>query len=133
VRPGEYSGLYTIRRDDRIAPDAPVTATIRANGRYSTATLGQPLMAGGNGQGVNPAGSQPRVARYCTNCATVEAVNVVQVSGDGSYLGTGAGAVVGGLLGNQVGSGNGRKLATVAGIIGGGMLGNQIANQNQGR
>jgi uncharacterized protein YcfJ len=43
----------------------------------------------------------------------------------------GPGAVVGGLLGNQVGSGNGRKLATVAGMIGGGMLGNQIANQNR--
>jgi hypothetical protein len=47
VRPGEYAGLYTIRRDDNIAPDASVTATIRANGRYSTATLGQPLLAGG--------------------------------------------------------------------------------------
>jgi hypothetical protein len=49
-----------------------------------------------------------------------------------NYVAIGTGAVVGGLLGNQVGSGNGRKLATVAGIIGGGMLGNQIANQNQG-
>ncbi|WLI90163.1 glycine zipper 2TM domain-containing protein [Massilia sp. R2A-15] len=48
-----------------------------------------------------------------------------------NYVGIGVGAVVGGLLGNQVGSGNGRKLATVAGAIGGGMLGNQIANQNR--
>jgi hypothetical protein len=85
---GRIRGLYTIRRDDRIAPDAAVTATIRANGRYSTATLGQPLLAGGNGQGINPAGNQPRVARYCTNCATVESVNVDaghrrrQLSGD---------------------------------------------------
>ena len=125
IRPGEYSGLYTIRRNDHIAPDAPVTATIRANGRYSTATLGQPLMAGGNGQGISP-GNQPRVARYCTNCATVEAVNVVQVSGDGSYLGTGAGAVVGGLLGNQVGSGSGRTAATVAGAVGGAIAGREI-------
>lgn len=48
-----------------------------------------------------------------------------------NYVGIGVGAVVGGLLGNQVGGGNGRKLATVAGAIGGGMLGNQIANQNR--
>ena len=48
-----------------------------------------------------------------------------------NYMAIGTGAVVGGLIGNQVGSGNGRKLATVAGIIGGGMLGNQIANQNR--
>ena len=45
-----------------------------------------------------------------------------------NYVAIGTGAVVGGLLGNQVGSGNGRKLATIAGVIGGGMLGNQIAN-----
>jgi uncharacterized protein YcfJ len=48
-----------------------------------------------------------------------------------NYMAIGTGAVVGGLLGNQVGSGNGRKLATVAGIIGGGYLGNQYANQNR--
>lgn len=48
-----------------------------------------------------------------------------------NYVGIGVGAVVGGLLGNQVGGGNGKKLATVAGVIGGGMLGNQIANGNR--
>jgi uncharacterized protein YcfJ len=39
--------------------------------------------------------------------------------------------VVGGLLGNQVGSGNGRKLATIAGAVGGGYVGNEIAKRNQ--
>ncbi|HEU4373709.1 MAG TPA: glycine zipper 2TM domain-containing protein [Telluria sp.] len=48
-----------------------------------------------------------------------------------NYVGIGVGAVVGGLLGHQVGGGNGKKLATVAGVIGGGMLGNQIANGNR--
>ena len=47
-----------------------------------------------------------------------------------NYVAMGTGAVIGGLVGNQVGSGNGRKLATVAGIIGGGFLGNEIANRN---
>jgi uncharacterized protein YcfJ len=46
-----------------------------------------------------------------------------------NYVGIGTGAVIGGLIGNQVGSGNGRKLATVAGMIGGGMLGNQMINR----
>jgi uncharacterized protein YcfJ len=46
-----------------------------------------------------------------------------------NYVGIGTGAVIGGLLGSQVGSGNGRKLATVAGIIGGGMVGNQMINR----
>jgi uncharacterized protein YcfJ len=48
-----------------------------------------------------------------------------------NYVGIGAGAVIGGLLGNQVGGGNGKKLATVAGIIGGGYLGNEVANRYQ--
>jgi uncharacterized protein YcfJ len=48
-----------------------------------------------------------------------------------NYIGIGTGALLGGILGNQVGSGNGRKLATVAGVIGGGMLGNEIANRNR--
>jgi uncharacterized protein YcfJ len=48
-----------------------------------------------------------------------------------NYIGIGTGALIGGILGNQVGSGNGRKLATVAGVIGGGMLGNEIANRNR--
>jgi uncharacterized protein YcfJ len=48
-----------------------------------------------------------------------------------SVVGMGIGAVVGGLLGNQVGSGNGRKLATIAGAIGGGYAGNEIAKRNQ--
>ena len=125
MRPGEYSGLYTIRRDDRIAPDAPVTATIRADGRASTATLGQPLLAGGPRAGGRD-NAPPRVARYCSNCATVEAVNVLQVSGNGGYLGTGVGAVVGGLLGNQVGSGGGRTAATAVGAIGGALAGREI-------
>jgi outer membrane lipoprotein SlyB len=132
VRPGEYSGLYTIRRNDNITPDAPVTATIRANGRYSTATLGQPLLAGGRmhdarpvDEGQRTADRVPdRVARYCTNCATVEAVNVVQ--GEAGVAGTLGGAAVGGLLGNQVGSGNGRTAATVAGAVGGAIAGRSI-------
>ena len=48
-----------------------------------------------------------------------------------NYVGIGTGAVIGGLIGNQVGGGNGKKVATLAGIIGGGYIGNQIANRNQ--
>ena len=43
-------------------------------------------------------------------------------------VGTGVGAVVGGLLGNQVGGGNGKKLATVAGVLLGGYAGNEVAH-----
>ena len=49
---------------------------------------------------------------------------------DNSPIGMGVGAVVGGLLGSQVGGGNGKTLATIAGAIGGGYLGNEVAKRN---
>lgn len=45
--------------------------------------------------------------------------------------GTAIGAVVGGLVGNQIGGGDGKKLATVAGAVGGGYAGNRIQARNQ--
>jgi outer membrane lipoprotein SlyB len=120
VRPGEYSGVYTIRSADRIGPDSQVTATIRSQGRYSSTVLGTPLLA------ARTAPVPAREARYCPDCATVAAVNVVEVSGSGGYLGTIGGAVVGGLLGSNVGSGNGRTAAEVAGAVGGAAVGNNI-------
>lgn len=48
-----------------------------------------------------------------------------------SPLGIGVGAVLGGLLGNQVGGGKGKTLATIAGVVGGGYLGNEVAKRNQ--
>ena len=44
-----------------------------------------------------------------------------------SPVGIGVGAVIGGVLGNQVGSGDGKTLATIAGAIGGGYIGNEVA------
>lgn len=43
-------------------------------------------------------------------------------------VGTGVGAVIGGVLGNQVGGGNGKKLATVAGVLLGGYAGNEVSH-----
>ena len=74
-------------------------------------------------------------ASFCADCATVEAVTAVQRQGQvngvavGNQtigLGTVAGGLIGGLLGNQVGGGNGKTLATVAGLAGGALAGNTI-------
>lgn len=45
--------------------------------------------------------------------------------------GTAGGAIVGGLLGNQIGSGSGRKVATVGGAIAGGYAGRRIQENQQ--
>ena len=121
VRPGDYEGAYIIRRGDRIAPNTVVTANMRLNGRVATQTLGKSLQLAST----VPAGT-PRVVRYCTNCATVEAINVIQVNGDGNYIGTIGGGVVGALLGSQVGDGNGKTAAQIAGALGGAYVGRNI-------
>jgi outer membrane lipoprotein SlyB len=115
-KPGEYTGSYTIRRSDRIAPNSTVTANMRIGGRVSTATLGKPLQVA----------AAPKAVRYCSNCATVESINVVEVNGEGNYLGTIGGGVVGALLGSQVGNGNGRTAAQLAGAVGGAYVGRNI-------
>lgn len=65
-------------------------------------------------------------ARACGNCGRVESVHAVQSQADPSGVGVVGGAVVGGLLGNQIGGGHGRQLATVAGAVGGAVVGNQV-------
>jgi outer membrane lipoprotein SlyB len=64
--------------------------------------------------------------RVCSNCGSVETVNVIEQQGEGSGLGAVAGGVAGALLGNQIGGGSGRKIATVAGAAGGAYAGHQI-------
>ena len=46
-------------------------------------------------------------------------------------VGTLAGAVIGGLLGNQVGGGDGRRIATIAGAAAGGYAGNRVQDRVQ--
>lgn len=118
VKPGEYAGEYTIRGRDRIASNSVVTANMRIGDRVATTKLNKPLLV--------TAPATPREVRYCTSCATVEAINVVQVDGDGNYLGTIGGGVVGAVLGSQVGSGSGRTAAQIAGALGGAYVGRNI-------
>jgi len=69
---------------------------------------------------------------YATMYGVVDSIQVVQGnSTTGPGLGTVAGVVVGGLLGNQVGSGSGRAAATVAGAVGGGLVGNNIEGRTR--
>lgn len=65
-------------------------------------------------------------ARWCGNCGNVESVRTITTRARGSGVGAAGGAILGGLLGNQVGGGHGRQLATVAGAVGGAVVGNQV-------
>lgn len=62
----------------------------------------------------------------CAECGVIESTREINRGGEGSGLGAVGGAVVGGLLGNQVGGGRGNQVATVVGAVGGAVAGNQI-------
>jgi outer membrane lipoprotein SlyB len=60
----------------------------------------------------------------------VTSVSLIRPATSGTTVspgGTVAGAVVGGALGNQIGSGGGRAAATILGAVGGAVVGNRIA------
>ena len=76
----------------------------------------------------------PKVAQapaICHSCGRVESVQAIEQAAQPSGIGMVAGAVLGGVLGNQVGGGNGRKVATVAGAVGGGYAGNEIEKRTR--
>jgi outer membrane lipoprotein SlyB len=121
IRTGVYEGAYTIKNRDRIAANAVVTGNLRIDNRETSAVLGQSLMAASH----NPA-SVRQARQVCADCGVVEAINAVEVKGQGSYLGAVVGGVAGVLLGSQVGHGAGTTVAEVAGGAGGAYAGNEI-------
>ena len=62
----------------------------------------------------------------CGGCLWVQEIHAETREGKGSGLGVVGGAVIGGLLGHQVGGGAGKKLATVGGAAAGGYAGNEV-------
>jgi len=121
TRDGVYEGIYTIKSTDRIKADSKVTANLRVGKVRTSAVLGKSLLASSNA-----APGNRRSARQCANCGVVEAVNVIEVKGEGNYLGMIAGGLAGALLGHQVGGGSGKQIATVAGAAGGAFAGNEV-------
>lgn len=61
-----------------------------------------------------------------SSCGTVQEVKQETRKGKGGAVGVIGGAVIGGLLGNQVGGGTGKTLATVGGAAAGGYVGNEV-------
>jgi uncharacterized protein YcfJ len=66
-------------------------------------------------------------------CKDVAVTKQAPVKDQHQIAGTAIGAVVGGLLGNQIGGGSGKKIATVAGAVGGGYAGNKTQEHLQNK
>jgi uncharacterized protein YcfJ len=65
------------------------------------------------------------------SCRDEQVTHVRPVKDKHRLVGTGVGAVAGGLLGNQFGGGKGKTLATAAGAVAGGYAGNRIQQKTQ--
>lgn len=88
-----------------------------------------PAGAGYGGYGAVPAGGNA----VTNGVGVVQAIDTVPRESSGVDIGTVGGAVVGGLLGNQVGQGRGNTAATIAGAAGGALVGREVErNMRQG-
>ena len=117
--------------EPRVIPSDPVRSS--RSERYNDRPRYSNEHSGYNQPDRAPVRHEPvRVAAVCHSCGRVETVSAIQHEPQQtSGVGVAAGAVLGGLLGNQVGGGNGRTLATVAGAVGGGVAGNEVERRTR--
>ncbi len=85
---------------------------------------------------VQPSTEVTRSGNVYSGYGVVQSIELVQrersgIGGSGIGLGTIAGAVIGGVVGNQIGGGSGKTVATVVGAAGGGSVGHEIENRQQ--
>jgi outer membrane lipoprotein SlyB len=104
------------------SPGAPANAL--AQQQAQRAPSYQPQQSAYPAQAAAPA--VKRAPAICNSCGEVVGVRAVRHTAPTSGVGIAGGAVVGGLLGNQIGGGTGRTLATIAGAVGGGYAGNEV-------
>ena len=126
VRPGEYSTSYLVQRGDELDPEQPAVARLRVGERSVVSSLPRALA----GSRVNVR-YDPRDAAACVDCGRIEAVNRVEVDGDGNHVGTVAGGLLGAVIGSQFGKGDGRTAAGVAGAVGGALLGREYEKRSR--
>ena len=132
LRPGGYPSLASMGLDNRLSSVRPVGQ----NARVDDARYAPPAP-------VYDSRRRPNERLYEASVTSVRAVvgppeqrcwvEREQVSQDRTSTNvpaTIAGALIGGILGHQVGNGRGNDLATVGGAIAGGALGNSVSRNN---
>jgi outer membrane lipoprotein SlyB len=91
--------------------------------------------ANGNNTPANPTGNAMPPSSVYSTYGVVQSIELVQqpaAAGSGNVgAATIAGAVVGGILGHQIGGGSGNTAATVLGAAGGAYAGNTLEKNNQ--
>jgi outer membrane lipoprotein SlyB len=132
VESGLYEGTHNISSRHRVRANALMVANLRIGNSIATATLDQPILALKSAPPIaRVSDHRESMARSCANCGVIESIQIVEVKGNGSYVGKVAGGVVGALLGSQVGQGRGTTAAEIAGAIGGAVAGNEIEKRTK--
>ena len=103
-------------KDDAPAQAEPVVAKTTASSKPSA----------GNKPAASSKPTKVAAASVCAACGTVESVKSETRKGEGTGLGAVGGAVVGGVVGHQMGGGDGKKALTVLGAVGGGFAGHEV-------
>ena len=128
-------GAYAIRsatpQSAAIVSVTPITVGMEQ--QFATVTQVEPLVTPGAPTLATIISSKPIIVAGQVRevCEERTVTHQAPSKDENQIAGTAAGAVIGGLLGNQVGGGNGKKAATALGAIAGGLIGKNAQAQHQ--
>ncbi len=80
---------------------------------------------------VSPRQTADTAPPVCRDCGVIERIEPIQQKGEGSGIGAVGGAILGGVLGHQVGEGSGKQLARIGGAVLGGFAGNEVEKRTR--
>ena len=129
------AGAFALRSNSTSVADivsvTPITAAMEQ--QYATVTQVNQRIDPNAPQMASVVSSQPIIVAGSAREVCVDRVVTRQapVKDEHQVVGTATGAVIGGLLGNQVGGGNGKKAATAIGAIAGGVIGKNVQENRQ--
>jgi len=134
LRPGQYASLAAMGLNDRASSVRTVNRDARVDDhRYAPAPVVSHDYRRRNNERLYEANvtSVRAVVGTPQQRCWVEQEQIPQDRRTANVQGAIAGAVIGGILGHQIGSGSSRDIATVGGAVAGGAIGSQIGGGSQ--
>lgn len=142
LRPGQYPSLRAMGLNDRVSSVRAVRRNARIDeARYAPAWTPPPQPAPVHAYDTRPHNDERLFEVNVTSVRAIvgppeqrcwiEREQVAQQHRESNVPGALAGALIGGVLGHQVGDGRGKDLATVGGAIAGGAIGAQVGRDDQ--
>ena len=136
LRPGSYPSLSALGLNDRISSARIVSSNARVDdSRYAPAPVSAPDYRRRHNERLYEANvtAVHAVVGPPEQRCWVEHQQTSQDRGGANVPGAVAGALIGGILGHQVGSGRGNDAATVGGAVVGGLVGSNVGREHGGQ